>query len=293
VYSLKEGVKSLRVNGFMSFASVLVITCCLLLTGVSFLISENIKFALKIIEIQNSITIYLKFNAVPKDVQDKINLISNISSCNFYSKEEAIKEYEEILGKKITTFFEDEGNPLPDAFHVSMANISDYDSTILELKKIDGVDMISDRSETAKKLSDIKKLTAIISLWVIFSFAAISLIIVSNTIRITVHNRRFEINIMKSIGATNGFIRFPFIVEGMIIGLISASISIFTLKFVYDKIFEIINNIIPLSIIPFERFSNDMAIVFAVSGLILGIIGSIFSIGGYLKKEGAGAVIWQ
>ncbi|MCL2312546.1 MAG: permease-like cell division protein FtsX [Firmicutes bacterium] len=293
-YFVKEGIRNIYLNGFMSVASVLVMVCCLVLTGISFLISENVKTAIRFIEGNNSITVYIKedsFVDVDK-IGEQIKSIPNVLSCKFYSKEEAMKEYKNLIGDSLNLFCEGEENPLPDAFHVSMSDLSFYDCTIDKITKIESVDSVSDRSEVAKKLSDIKRLCINIGSWIVFGLSMVSIMIISNTIRITIHNRRFEINIMKSIGATNMFIKIPFIVEGVIIGLISSSISIFILKLIYNQIIDLINGIMLFSTISFNEMFGKIFLIFLVSGITIGVIAGLISIKRYLNKEGGISVAW-
>lgn len=293
-YFFKEGMKNIYMNGLMSVASVIVMVCCLVMTGMAFVVYQNIQNALKGIEKNNSMTVYLEYG-VPADldeVHDKICQIDNIESCSLYSKDDAIKEYEGLLGDSISSLFQGEDNPLPDAFKISMKDLSLYDDTIDKIMDIDVVDSISDKSEIAKKLTDLKKLVSVVGFWINLGLAIVSLMIISNTIRITMHNRRFEISIMKSVGATNSFIRAPFIIEGFMLGLISAILSITILHIVCVKAIGLINNIIPLNSLFFEETFKKIVISFVLSGSLLGVFASIISIKKYLKKEGGISVAW-
>jgi cell division transport system permease protein len=291
-YFLKEGFKNIWLNGLMAFASVVVMVCCLLITGVAFLVAENIKFTLKNVEGQNSVTIFLCKNADVNKIKSNLVRIKNISSCEFCSKEEAMKDYERMLGERVVGFFQGEANPLPDAFKVRFDDLSQYGSTVEEISLINGIDTISDRSEIAKKLSDLRRLTEIIGFWVIVSLGVVSLLIISNTIRIAMYNRRFEISIMRSIGATNGFIRSPFVIEGIIIGIFSAVVSFFMLEVIYEQFIKTINSVVSLGTISFDVFFYQMFLAFVSIGFLLGLTGGLISIGRYLKKEGAEVVAW-
>ena len=293
-YFLKEGFKNVWINGMMSIASILVMVCCMILTGSAVLMSVNISSTLKSIEGKNSITVYLKkdvTSAQAMKVGEKIAAVSNIAGCEYYPREEAVKKYEEMLGSLFDVLQGDD-NPLPDVFHVTMNDLSMYEDTVESLKAIDGVETVSDRSETAKKLTDLNNLVTSAGFWIIVSLGAVSLFIISNTIKVTMYSRRFEINIMKSVGATNWFIRIPFIVEGMTIGLISAIFSTGILKLVYDEIMVIINKIIPFKGIPFTDMLLPIFLSFAISGILFGILGGVISISRYLKKEGGDVVAW-
>lgn len=293
-YFLKEGFKNIWINGMMSIASILVMVCCMILTGSAVLMSVNISSTLKSIEGKNSITVYLKKGVSTqeaKKVGEEISEISNILDCEYYSREEAVNKYKEMIGVAFYRFQGDE-NPLPDAFHITMRDLSLYEDTVFRIKEIEGVETVSDRSETAKKLTDLNNLVTNAGFWIIISLGAVSLFIISNTIRVTMYSRRFEINIMKSIGATNWFIRIPFIVEGITIGLISALISTGILNLVYYQIISIINKIIPFEGISFSVVFFPVFIGFILAGMVFGLAGGIISVSKYLKKEGGDVVAW-
>lgn len=293
-YLVREGFKNVWVNGMMSIASVLVMVCCLILTGGAVLFSANISFTLKSIESQNSITVYLEKDIVgenSKIVGDKIKKISNVSSCNYYSGEEALNEYKDMLGDLFSQL-EGSENPLPDAFHVTMDDLALYNETVSNIKAVPGVASVSDRSETAQKLTDLNRLVSTGGVWIVLSLGAVSLFIISNTIKVTMYNRRFEINIMKSVGATNWFIRIPFLIEGVVIGLISAIIATATLKFAYDELMSVVDQIIPFNWIVFSDIILYVFLGFAISGVFFGLIGGLISISRYLKKEGGDVVAW-
>ena len=293
-YFLKEGFKNIWLNGMMSAASILVMVCCMVLTGSAVLLSANISSTLKGIEGRNSITVYLEKEVTAGQalrVGEKIATVPNVLTCDYYSREEAAIKYKDMMG----SFFQNlqgDNNPFPYAFHIKMESLAKYEETIENIKKIEGVQSVSDRSETAKKLTELNNLVANAGFWIILSLGIVSLFIVSNTIKITMHNRRFEINIMKSIGATNWFIRIPFIVEGIIIGLISAIFSTGILKLVYDKILGIIDKIIPFKGLSFNELILPIFLSFVVAGMMVGIIGGGISVSKYLKKEGGDVVAW-
>ena len=279
----------------MSIASVFVMVCCLVMTGIAFVVHQNIKNSLQNIEKNNSITVYLNYGITPNldDVKNKICSIDNIDSCTLHSKEDGVRECENILGGNyISDIFEGEENPLPDAFRITMKDFSIYNETVNQIMNIEEVSSISDKSDIAKKLSDLKKLVSIIGFWVNVGLAVVSLMIISNTIRITMYNRRFEISIMKSVGATNMFIRTPFIIEGFLLGLISASLSIAILNLIFMYATSLINNIIPLNNFFLKQTLDKLIFVFMASGGFLGVFASLISIKKYLKKEGGLSVAW-
>lgn len=292
-YFVREGIRNVYSNGMMSIASVFIMVCCLIMMGMSFLTSENIKILLRNIEKNNVITAYLKPD-VAYDVdyiKNRLLAVENVSSCNVYTKEEALKSYEDLLGDSLMELFEGE-NPLPDALQITMEDLSKYQETVDSILKIPEVDSVNDRSEIAEKLFNIKSLLKKLGIWAAVGLMSVSVMVISNTIRITMHNRRFEISIMKSIGATNMFIRMPFIIEGVILGLTSSFISIFSLKLIYEKTSELISNLIPITIFSFDKIFCQMFASFIGFGVFMGVISSLLSIKKYLNKEGGMSVVW-
>lgn len=293
-YFIKEGFKNTWTNGIMSAASVLVMTCCMILTGGAMLLSLNLSHTLKGIENSNTMVVFLKKNVSPEQVSEAGNQIANtpnILKCDYYSSEQASEKYKDVLGDLYEVVKEGE-NPFPEAYHITMKELSLYGETIEKLKSIENVESISDRSETAKRLSDLNKIIAQAGIWIVCSLGVVSLFIISNTIKITMHNRRFEISIMKSVGATNGFIKAPFMVEGMIIGCISGIISTIILNLVYNSLFEVIGGIVPFNGISFADIFWKVLGSFLVIGIVFGVVGGSISLRRYLSKEGGEVVAW-
>lgn len=294
-YLIKEGVKNVWNNRIMSIASVCVLISCLVLTGSAVLLSMNVARVVESVGDSNETTVYLKddvSNVEAAYIGRDLEKLSNVSTVEFYSKEDAFKEYEDVLGEEIFANLQGDDNPLPDAYHISMVDLSKYDQTVSQITAIDGVDSVSNRSEIAERLTSINNLVTTVSLWIILALTVISLFIVSNTIRMTMYSRRFEISIMKSVGATNSFVRIPFVIEGMLMGLISAVLSTGLLYFLYNGIMEVITNIIPITPIPIQNVIAIVAGAFVIAGMLIGALGGFISIRKYLKKEGNEILGW-
>lgn len=295
-YFFKEGCKNVWSNGIMSAASILVMICCMILTGGALLMSVNLNNALKSIENQNSITVFLNDNIRSQskiaEVKNKILQNSNIISCEYYSSEEATDKYHDVLGDNLYEIIKEDQNTFPEAFHVTMKDLSMYNKTVSALSSIEEVQSVSDRSETAGKLSNLSRLISQGGMWIVLALGIVSLFIISNTIKITMHNRRFEISIMKSVGATNGFIKAPFIIEGAIIGVVAAVFSTFMLNLVYEKLLGVINGIMPFSFIGFSSIFWKVFGSFICVGIAFGVVGSLISLQRYLNKEGGDVVAW-
>lgn len=293
-YFIKEGFKNTWANGVMSAASVLVMVCCMILTGGAMLLSLNLNHTLKGIENSNTMVVFLKQDVLPDQVLyagQQIEKVPNVLKCDYYSSEQASEKYRDVLGDLYEVVKEGE-NPFPEAYHITMEDLSLYTETIDKIKSIENVDSVSDRSETAKRLSDLNKLVTQAGIWVICSLGVVSLFIISNTIKITMHNRRFEISIMKSVGATNGFIKAPFMVEGIVIGCIAAVISTLILNVVYDGLLSVIGGILPFHGISFSQVLWQVLGSFLATGVVFGVIGSSISLRRYLSKEGGDVVAW-
>lgn len=224
-------------------------------------------------------------------VGKEIEKLDNVESATFLSKEDAIKQYKSTLGDDL--FAEMQGrNKLPDSFIVVMKDLSKYDETIAQITKIDGVESFSSHRELAKKLTDISSLVNMICIAVVCALTIISIFIIANTIRATMYSRRFEISIMKSVGATNSFVRWPFLIEGMIIGLISAIVSTGAIAILYETAQALVYQIVPIDFIPINNVIWITGGLFAIAGIIIGFFGSFISIRKYLKMEGNEILGW-
>ena len=285
-YLTKEGFKNVFHNSIMTLASVSVMVCCMVLTGSAFLISANLSQVLKSVENKNSITVFLE-KGVSSSKTSKIENVPNVLKCEYYSSDQASEKYKEVLGG-LYGILQKGGSLFPEAFHVTMQDLSLYKQTVEKLEAIEGVDSISDRSETAKKLSDLSRLVSKAGILTVCSLGVISLFIVMNTIRLTIYDRRLEIAIMKSVGATNSFIRAPFIIEGVLIGVIAALISTGILNVAYNSFVRVLDGIINFHGVYFKNIFLKILVSFLAAGSLLGMIGSLISIRRYLKKEGAG-----
>ena len=259
------------------------------------MVSLNVKTVVNKVGENNVTTVYMEDNATEEvtiQAGKQMENLKNITEVTFFPKEEAIKDYKDVLGDKVFAEMEGDGNPLPDAYKVTVNDLSKYDETISEITKISGVATVSSQTDVADKLTSLNKLIQILSIAVVCALVIISLFIISNTIRMTMYARRFEISIMKSVGATNMFVRIPFLMEGIIIGAVSGIISLFGLMLAYDLVIEAIQYVIPFTPIPFSNVMLPIGIAFVVAGIIVGMVGGLISIGKYLKKEGSIILGW-
>lgn len=293
-YLIREGFKNVWSNRMMSFASIGVLISCLLLTGAAMLFSLNVSSVMKSMEDENTITVYLKQEVTTLEavkIGQEIQKISNIKDAAFISADEGLQQYKEMLGS-LFDGLEGEENFLPHSWVITMEDLSQYDQTVAQIKEVNGVESIRDRRDSAMKLTSLNQLVSQVGFWVILALGIVSLFIISNTIRVTMFSRRLEISIMKSVGATNRFIRVPFIVEGVVIGLISAVLSTVLLRLVYNSLITGMNQIVPFTSISFDRLIVPIILGYTIAGITFGALGGMISIRKYLKKDGGEIIGW-
>lgn len=295
-YLIKEGLKSLWKNRMMSIASIGVLVSCLLMTGVAGLLSANLSTMMKSIEGNNNIVVYLEVTT-PRlssiKFGEELRKVSNIKDITFRSKEEGLETVIDMLdenGDLLKSLGGDE-NFLPDSYIITMRDLSLYSETVEQISGIKNFASLTDYSDTANKLSNLDKLVRYAGIIIIAVLGIVSLFIIANTIRVTMFSRRMEISIMKSVGATNGFVRVPFVVEGMIIGIISALVSVTILYFAYERLMRVISDLVPfLATVNIESIFLWLVLGYIVAGILFGVLGSSITMGRYLKKEGENAV---
>ena len=227
-----------------------------------------------------------------KALCDEISKIPNVAEVTFVSSDEGLESVKESMLEGQEEFFdfldEEHGNPMSCAAKITMIDMSLFDETIEKISAMEGIGTIQSQSDLADKISAIKKGISVAGVWIIAILMIIALVIVSNTIRVTMYNRKLEIGIMKAVGATDTFIRIPFVVEGMVIGLISALLAEGILYFCYRVATEtIISTLNTTDIVKYSEMAWILLAIFIGIGLFAGIIGSVIIIGKYLRKEGS------
>ncbi len=296
-YLIKEGFKNIWVNRMMSLASVIVLVSCLIITGAASLISVNMTAMIAKIGDDNQITVYLDYelsDLASIKLGSQLGKIKNIETYRFYSRNEAIKQYKEVLGS-VYESMQDDGNPFGNAYKVKFKDLSQYKQTVAQIQKIEGVSSVSDRSDIAGKLTKLNYFVTIVGSWVVLVLAVVTLFIISNTIKMTMYSRRHEISIMKSVGATNAFIRVPFIIEAMVIGLLSGLLASAVIGSVYNPVRSAAASVVGFikdSTFTMEEIIVPTVIVMSAIGVLIGILGGFISITRYLRKEGGDIFGW-
>ena len=227
-----------------------------------------------------------------KALCDEIARIDNVAAVEYITSEEGLESVKESMiegQESYFTFLDDEyGNPMSGAAKITMTDMSKFDETIDKIMELDGVDTIQSQSDLADKIAAIKRGVGSAGFWIIAILMVISLVIVSNTIRVTMYNRKLEISIMKAVGATDSFVRIPFVVEGMLIGLVSALIAEGLLYFCYRVATEtIIATLGTTDIVYYSDVAWWLLLVFIGIGIFAGVLGSVIMISKYLRREGS------
>lgn len=236
---------------------------------------------------------YLIHNDSEADaVREKIAALSNVASAETIYRDDALSDLKEnyLNGQEEYFTFLDEkyGNPLSYGIRVQLNDLALFDETIYEIEKIPGVWSVVSQSDTAEKIVSIKQGIYVAGAWIIVILLIIALVIVSNTIRVTMYSRKLEISIMKVVGATNSFVRIPFIVEGIILGIISAAISECVVYFCYRVSTETMRTALSTNtIVSFGSVAWILFGIFVAIGTVAGIVGSAIMINKYLRKEGS------
>jgi cell division transport system permease protein len=294
-YLIKEGFRNTWTNRMMSVASICVLLCCLVLIGSASMIFLNIDSLVERIEDENVIMVYVADDATDEDIEDMgnaLNNMSNIENVEFVPKEDAWQEQLDTMEDAQKEFFTEISTdiPLPDAYKVTVKDLTQFSTTVSEIKSLDHIYNVRQNTDLAKKLDTISHGISIIAIVIIAVLFAISLFIISNTIKLTVYSRRLEISIMKSVGATNSFVRLPFVVEGVILGVISGVVSLGVVWGIYElAINKFADLFASIGIVPLEfmNYAWYMLGAFVLIGIVSGVGGSLITMRKYLNKEGS------
>lgn len=285
-YLLGEGVRAMFKHGFMSFAAICITVACLVIINSFTLISYNLDLTVGEVQKELRIVVCIDENyteAESKSVGSDINLLPNVANAEFVSRQQALDDF---IGDSDASLFEGlEADAMRDQFIVTLVDNAQVAETKEALENINGVSDVYADIEVGNALATIRTVLYVASIAIAAVLLIVSLIIISNTIRLAMLDRREEIGIMKMVGATNSFIRFPFFVEGFFLGLFGAVFSFFIEWGLYEVLRKAIMNtgLEVLTIVPFTDVLVPLALVCGVAGFVIGIFGSVMSIRRFLK----------
>lgn len=287
-YFIREGLRGIGSHKFMSFAAVGVIAACLLVTATFSLVAYNIGHAVDSLEQSSEVLVYVD-ETYSRDqaqaLESKLEAVDNVKDAVFVTKEESFAAYLETLGDD-AYIMEDlvEDNPLRDGYRVFLLDVSKHEETVTALEQVQGIAASNSSREVFQRLVQLRSVVDIVSFTLVAMLGAVSVFIIANTVKLAMFARRDEIGIMKMVGATNRFIRSPFVVEGMLLGLCAAIFAFFAQWGVYHYIAQqLAVGTGVLTLLPFEAFAARLAMLLAAAGLIFGIGGSTITIRKFMK----------
>ena len=282
-YLLKEGIKGIFTHGFMSFAAVCVTVACLLIVGSFSILMYNVNIMVDELNKTNEILVYVDSSlsdAEARSVGTRINMLDNVLKSEFVSREQALANFvADHEGDDAFTGVD--ASDLRHRFVVTLEDNTLIEQTGMQLKAVSGVADIRAEYELAEGFSTLQQILQIASIAVISVLLVVSLLIISNTVKLAMYDRKDEITIMKMVGATNGFIRLPFVVEGFSLGMIGAALAFGAEWAMYDALVTKINAVDTLQLFSFVKFENllvPMVTVFVGAGMFVGVVGSWTSI---------------
>ncbi|MCL6443324.1 MAG: permease-like cell division protein FtsX [Alicyclobacillus sp.] len=288
---LRESVKNLIRNGWMSFASISAVAITLLILGVSLVIAMNAQALSKYVEGQLEVDVYLQpklTDAQGQQIAAQVKQLPGIASVEFVSKEDGFKQLQSSIGKQ----YEDvlgalEGNnPLPVQLIVKAADPRETLSVAQEIRSLPGVQKVNDGKQYVDKLFGFLDVIRNIGFVFVVGLVVTAMFLISNTIRITIFSRRREIEIMKLVGATNWFIRWPFIWEGIIIGVVGTLIPYAILVYGYQSLFTHLSGtffVLAFPLIEASQIASKLALVLFGLGIMIGLWGGIMSVRRFLR----------
>jgi len=286
-YLLREGIRSIFRHGFMSFAAICVTVACLIIMGSFSLILYNLNVMVRDLEQENEILVYVDENlteAEAKSVGSQINLIENVNQARFVSREQALENFVQTQGDE-NLFSGLDATTFRHRFVVSLMDNSQMAYTVSQIRPVEGVADVSAPYELEEGFRTIQRVLEVISIAIIAILLVVTLFIISNTIKLTMLDRKDEIAIMKMVGATDGFIRLPFFVEGFVIGLLGAGIAFGLQWGLYNLLLTNIATADSLQLFNFVPFMDVLWVMipaFAAAGLFVGVFGSLMSIRKFL-----------
>ncbi len=287
-YLVKEGIKSIFTHGFMSFASVTIIVACLIIMGSFSLLSFNIDAMISEMERDNEILAFVDDELSDEEamaIQTRLEAVGNVSSVSFVSREEAFENFKAEYDDA------DRFSDLPDTtlrhrYVIHLEDLALMEATSEDIKAVNGIADVGAELEISKAIILIRNVISVVSLVIIAILFVVSVFIMNNTIKLATYSRKEEIAIMKMVGASNAFIRFPFVVEGMILGLLGGGIGFFIQWGLYSLVTEkIMTSLIGglVSVIAFDIIFWPLLAIFLGIGLLVGVFGSSVAIRNYLK----------
>ena len=287
-YFLWEGIRGIFLHGLMSLAAVGVIMACLLIVGSFTLVSVNLEAMLSELEAENEVVAFIDDTYTEEQartLEETILAVDNVASCQFVTRQEALQEF---LSKydDSSVFASLPSDVLRDRYEIHLTDLQQMGQTVQDLKSVEGVVNVRAEQQIAEGFTTVRNVAGVVAVIIAIMLLLVSLFIISNTIRMVAFSRREEVAILKMCGARNSFIRFPFVFEGIILGLIGAAVAFFIQWGVYNLLTHAIaasDTMQLISVIPFSNLAGRVLAAFLVVGFAVGAVGSSLAINKFLK----------
>ena len=286
-FLLGQGIKNIFTHGFMSFASVAVITACLFIMGCFSLLTLNIDNMIAEMQSQNRVIAYVD-EALSEDearaLESKVSAVKNIETCEFVTREEAMTSFESDYDADL--FENIDSSVFRHRYVLSLADLSLMQETKADLEHIKGIADVRAHLDYAEKFVTLRNIVSIVSVILVVTLFVVSLFIMTNTIKLATFTRREEISIMRMVGATNGFIRLPFVVEGLVLGALGGAVAYGLVALVYHLATQKLLAAMAFGfvvLVPFSTVALPLLGVFLGVGILVGVLGGVSAIRNYLK----------
>ena len=285
-YLIREGFRSIGTHGFMSFATVTIIMACLIIMGSVTLLSLNIDRLIKNLESQNEVVVFVDEDYTEdaaRALQGSIEQVENVGSVDFVTRGEAFDTFMENYTSDLAEGLDDQ--VLRDRYVIHLTDISRMGETKSALESIEGVAKVKAHLDYAKTFITIRNVVSVVSLALIAMLVFVSIFIMSNTIKLATFGRREEIGIMKMVGASNAFIRLPFVVEGLVLGILGGGLGFLAEWGVYELLTKKVVGSVAgsfLSVLPFQQIALPMFVSYMAIGILIGAFGGVNAIKNYL-----------
>ncbi|MEG1987679.1 MAG: permease-like cell division protein FtsX [Oscillibacter sp.] len=287
-YFFREGGRNMLSHGFMSFAAIGITVACLLIMGTFTLVAVNANANLKDLEQENEILAYVDETYTPEQaqaLQARLMTIPNVASATYISREEATANFEKKFADK-PAFQELDPQIFRDRYAIKIHDLNQLSATVVNVQQVEGVADMSAHEEIAGGFIAVRNVATVVCVALIAILFLVSVFIISNTIKLTTFDRRDEIAIMRMVGATNGFIRWPFVYEGFMLGFLGAIAAFFLQWALYAAVTHGVDTSDTLQLIrilPFKELWAPVAATFAGAGILIGVGGSLSAIRKFLQ----------
>lgn len=287
-----DAVKSLKRNKTLSLASIITVTITLFIMGIFIILAQNINIGMNNVKSQVQVQVFLKDDinkTQQENIKEKLNTISGIKSTQFEDKSEALENFNKNVSKNddgsLLNNYNSSNNPLPNSYIIELVNPEISQQVINLIENMPGIESIGTDQAFTNKIISISKSLKWIGIALFILMASVSIFLISNTIKLTIYSRSKEFGIMKFVGATDWFIRWPLLIEGAIIGLLGAIFSNILLSYLYKIVFmEINENLLLSNLLSPSYITQTLQWQFILVGTFIGAIGSLWSLFKFLKE---------